>query len=75
MSPRNITIGPNGSGRWAVKREGASRPISTHRKQETAIEHGRPIARKNEVEFIIRGRDGRIRAKDSYGNDPRNIRG
>jgi hypothetical protein len=75
MAKANITVGPNGRGGWAVKHEGSSRPISNHRKQETAIEHGRPIAKGDRVEFIIRGRDGRIREKDSYGHDPRNIPG
>lgn len=75
MSKANITVGPNGRGGWAVKREGSSRAISSHRKQETAIARGRPIAKGDKVEFTIRGRDGRIREKDSYGHDPRNIRG
>ena len=75
MSKGNITVGPNGRGGWAVRREGSSRAISNHRKQETAIMRGRPIARDDKVEFTIRGRDGRIREKDSYGHDPRRIPG
>ncbi|MDY3801068.1 MAG: DUF2188 domain-containing protein [Bacilli bacterium] len=33
------------------------------------MEYAVPIAKKNHVENIIHGRDGRIRDKDSYGND------
>ncbi len=30
----------------------------------------REIARNQESELIIQGRDGKIRDRDSYGNDP-----
>lgn len=38
--------------------------------QAKAIERARKIARNQESELVIHGKDGRIREKDSYGNDP-----
>lgn len=72
MPKKNITVGPSGDGKWNVDRGG--RTISTHRTQGTAIDKAKPIAKREETEFIIKGRDGRIRSKDSYGNDPASIK-
>jgi hypothetical protein len=38
-------------------------------KQKT-IQKAIPVAKKNQSEVVIHGRDGKIRDKDSYGNDP-----
>lgn len=35
-----------------------------------AIQRAREIARNQESELFIHGRDGRIRERDSFGNDP-----
>jgi hypothetical protein len=70
MAKKNVFVGPAGPGKWTVKESGSKDPISTHRTQEAAIDKAKPLARKNESELIIRGRDGQIRSKDSYGNDP-----
>ena len=37
--------------------------------QAEAIAAAREIARNQKSELVIHGRDGRIREKDSYGND------
>jgi len=55
---------------WGVKGEGNSRNTSNHNTQQEAIDAARDIARNQESELIIQGKDGRIRARDSYGNDP-----
>lgn len=70
MSKKPVMVGPSGDGRWAVKANGSSQPLSTHHKQATAIDKAEAIARQQKTELIIRGRDGVIRSKDSYGNDP-----
>lgn len=72
MPKKNITVGPSGDGKWDVDRGGKT--ISTHRTQGVAIEKARPIAKREETELIIKGRDGKIRSKDSYGNDPESIK-
>jgi len=70
MSKKPVIVGPSGDGRWTVKHGGGTTPVSTHHKQSTAIERAEQIAKQEETELIIRGRDGTIRSKDSYGNDP-----
>ncbi len=70
MSKKNIHIVPDGPGHWKVIREGNSHPISSHRTQQAADNAGRPVARRDEVELVTHGRDGKIRDKDSFGNDP-----
>jgi uncharacterized protein YdaT len=57
-------------GEWAVKGEGNKRDTSHHEKQSDAIDAARDIARNQRGEVVIHGRDGKIRDKDSYGNDP-----
>lgn len=69
MSKKNVHIVPTNFG-WAVKREGQERPLSRHRTQENADNAARPIARRDGVELVIHGRDGKIRDKDSFGSDP-----
>lgn len=55
---------------WAVVGEGNSRDTSVHQTQEAAIERAREIAKNYRSEVVIHGQDGKIRDKDSYGNDP-----
>lgn len=69
MSPKNIHTVPSGN-KWAVKREGVAKPISTHNTKTNALNKGVSVAKQNRVEHVIHGRDGRIQDKDSYGNDP-----
>jgi len=70
MGKPNVIVGPAGPRKWTVKESGSVQPVSTHRTQEAAIERAKPLARRNESELIIQGRDGQIRSKDSYGRDP-----
>lgn len=65
---KNQHVVPNGSG-WSVKSAGASRAAKTFTTQRAAIAHGREAAKKQKSELYIHGEDGRIRARDSYGND------
>jgi len=71
---RNVHTVPRGR-KWANIRAGFTRPSSVHQNQEDAITRGREIARASGVEHIIHGRDGRIRARNSYGQDPHPPRG
>jgi hypothetical protein len=58
---------PDGNG-WVNKVGGEV--VSTHRTQENAADRGRSVAKRLESEHVIHGRDGKIREKNSYGNDP-----
>lgn len=55
---------------WAVTGAGNSKSTSVHSTQKSAINAGREIARNQKSELIIHGRNGQIRDRDSYGNDP-----
>jgi hypothetical protein len=55
--------------KWAVKGEKNAKASSLHETQKEAISAARQIAMNNHSELIIHGRDGKIREKDSFGND------
>ena len=55
---------------WAVRKAGSERVSSIHRTQQAAINKAVPGAKADRAEVVIHGRDGKIRDKDSYGNDP-----
>lgn len=55
---------------WAVKGAGNSKATKVTRTQEEAIAKAEEIARNQKSDTKIHGRDGKIRAGNSYGNDP-----
>jgi hypothetical protein len=69
MTGKNQHVVPHGED-WAVKGAGNTRATSVHPTQAEAIERGREIARNQGSELVIHGENGRIREKDSHGNDP-----
>lgn len=69
MTKRNQHIVPHDRG-WAVRGAGSGRVTSVHPTQQAAIDAGRSIARNQASELLIHGRNGQIRARDSYGSDP-----
>jgi hypothetical protein len=64
-----VHVVPRGD-RWAVERDRSRRASSLHDTQAEAERAGRPLARADETEFFLHGRDGQIRERDSYGHDP-----
>lgn len=54
---------------WAVKGANNSKATKVTNTQKEAIDIARGIARNQESELLIHGRNGRIREKDSHGND------
>jgi uncharacterized protein YdaT len=69
MSKKNQHIVPHEGG-WAVRGEGNQRVTSIHDTQQEAIRAGRDIARNQSSELLIHGENGRIRERNSYGDDP-----
>ena len=69
MSKKGQHVVPSGAG-WSVKKAGSSRASSTHPTQADAIDAGRRVAKNQGTELYIHGTDGRIRERNSYGNDP-----
>lgn len=66
---KNVHVVQRGSG-WGTLREGSDRATQVFDTQAQAIQSGRQMARQEQGELLIHGQDGRIRARDSYGNDP-----
>jgi len=65
---RDVHVGTSG-GAWRVTRRG--RTLSQHRLQWRAVQAGARMARRARVDLVTHGRDGRVRSKDSCGNDAR----
>ena len=55
---------------WAVRGENNQRDTSHHRTQSEAERAARDIAINQRSEVLIHGENGRIRERNSYGNDP-----
>ena len=55
---------------WAVRGAGNSRDTSHHSTQAEAERAARDIAMNQKSEVLIHGENGRIRERNSYGNDP-----
>lgn len=55
---------------WQVKGAGNKKATTVTDTQKEAIEKAIEIAKNQQSEVVIHGRDGKIRDKDSYGNDP-----
>ena len=63
-------------GHWFNRVTGESETTGgSHRTKAEAVEAGRDLARARKVEHIIKGEDGRISERNSYGNDPRDVKG
>ena len=62
-------------GKWKNRRQGSSRAFFVGGTKAEAGVVGREAARRDRVEHILKNEDGRIGRKNSYGHDPRNVRG
>lgn len=69
MTKKDVHVVPHKDG-WATKKEGASRAGTVTDTQKQAFERARDQAKREHVEVVIHGRDGKVRDSDSYGNDP-----
>lgn len=55
---------------WAVKGAGNSKATKVTRTQAQTIDKAENIARNQKSDTKIHGKNGKIRAGNSYGNDP-----
>ena len=69
MAKKNQHVVPHPQG-WAVKGEGNQKSSSVHSTQREAIGAAREIARNQGSEMLIHGVNGRIRERNTYGDDP-----
>ena len=58
------------NGEWRVIGERNKKATKKFATQKEAIDHGRKVAINQQSELVIHGVNGKIRDKDSYGNDP-----
>ena len=68
--PQTHHVVPNPNGGWDVRRGGASRASSHHETKRAAIDSGRSVSRRQDTEFRVHNKDGRIAGSDSHGGDP-----
>lgn len=66
---KNQWVSPRGD-KWAVRGEGNKRDTKLFDTQRTAQDFAIEIAKTKRSEVIVQRPNGRIRSKDSYGNDP-----
>ncbi len=65
---QHVTKHPGGG--WQVKGAGNGKATVVTDTQKQAIKAAIPIPKNNKSEVVIHGANGKIRDKDSYGNDP-----
>lgn len=65
----NQWVSPRGD-KWAVHGEGNNKDTKLFNTQKAAWDYAIKIAKNQKSEVIVQGRDGKIKSKDSYGNDP-----
>jgi hypothetical protein len=70
---KNQWVSPRGE-KWAVHGENNERDTKVFDTQREAADYARDIAKNQQSEVIIQRPDGRIRSKDSYGNDLESIK-
>ena len=63
-------VTPHGD-KWQVKGAGNSKATKLFDTQKAAESYARQVAKNQHSELVVHGRDGKIRSKDSFGNDPR----
>lgn len=68
MAGKNQHVVPHAGG-WAVRGAGVQRASAVFDTQREAIGRARETSRNQGSELLIHGRDGRIRERDSHGND------
>jgi len=70
MAGKSHHVVPNKGDGWNIKKGGAERASGHFNTQKEAIDRAREISQNQNSELVIHRRDGRIREKDSHGNDP-----
>lgn len=71
---KSIHVTPKGD-KWQVKTGGSPKGIKEFETQKAGIEYAKPKAQHEKAELVIHRPNGQIREKNSYGNDPKNIKG
>jgi hypothetical protein len=70
MSKNSQHVVPKAEGGWSVRRTGAAKATRNFESQKEAVNFAKELARKQNGEVYIHGKDGTIRDRNSYGSDP-----
>lgn len=70
--PVQTTPSPEG---WNNQRDGENLNAAPIPTKKAAVAAGRALAKELKTEHVIHKKDGTIREKNSYGNDPRPPKG
>lgn len=58
------------NGQWGIRGEGNEKLTRIFETQKEAVAVARQISINQKSELLIHGKNGQIRERDSYGNDP-----
>lgn len=67
---KNQHVTSHSGGGFQVKGAGNSRATKIFNTQYEAISYGKEIAKNQQSELVVHNLQGKIRQKNSYGNDP-----
>ena len=70
MGNNDHWVSRRSDGKWQDKKVGTERASSVHDTQAEAWDAAKDRARRDHTEAFLTGRDGRIRERNTYGNDP-----
>ena len=68
--PKTQRVTPRPDGKWQHKGDGNKRATRVTDTQKEAEDSAISVAKNQGSEVVVHGKDGKIRSKDSYGNDP-----
>nr|MCW2728571.1 hypothetical protein [Aeromicrobium sp.] len=60
---------------WHNRIEGEEAPFHTSDTRERAVAAGKEEAKARKVEHLVHNQDGTVGERESYGNDPRDVKG
>jgi hypothetical protein len=67
---KNYWTQQRSDGKWESKREGSGRASKVADTQAEAWAHSKQLATDTKGEALLKGRDGKIRERNTYGKDP-----
>ena len=70
MAKKTQHVVPSSNGGWNVKKGGSTKATENFKTQGEAIVRAKEISKNQGAELYIHRKDGTIREKNSYGNDP-----
>lgn len=72
---RNYWTQQRPDGKWESKREGAARAAKVTDTQAEAWDHSKKQAKASKGEALLKAKSGKIRERNTYGNDPKSSKG